>query len=260
MDLTVLSNIIVTGVIAIAMAGAGYVASILVARMLMPLASRLLDAGMAGFVVSLARVGVMIFTLKLIVDQTGAAGILVILVTAFTGAFALGSERIASDIVAGANLFLLRYYKVGDLVTIGDKRGRIASISLTHTSMGNDERDKIIIPNADILGQTIVNHSAIPGARLSAIVPVEGPHEREPVIARLLEIAAAFEPQLRGPKDDPIVILRDVVPIGPNGLTRSNYEVSVYVPEDLYSRNHLLLYHLNRALDVEGLFERAVRA
>lgn len=260
MDLTVLSNIIVTGVIAIAMAGAGYVASILVARLLLPIASRLLDPGMAGFVVSLARVGVMLFTLKLIVDQTGAAGILVILVTAFTGAFALGSERIASDIVAGANLFLLRYYKVGDLVTIGDQRGRITGVSLTHTSMGNDERDKIIIPNADILGQTIINHSAIPGARLSAVVPVEGPHEREPVMARLREIASTFEARLRGPKDEPVVILRDVVPIGPNGLARSNYEISVYVPEDLYGHNFLLLYHINKVLDVEGLLERAVRA
>jgi small conductance mechanosensitive channel len=257
MDLSVLTNIIVTGLIAIAMAGAGYVASLLVARILTPIAHRFLDHGMAGFVVSLARVGVLLFTLKLIVDQTGAAGVLVILVTAFTGAFALGSERIASDIVAGANLFLLRYYKVGDLVTIGSLRGRISAISLTHTSMGNDERDRIIIPNAEILGQTIVNHSSLPGARLSALVPVDGRHERGAAMERLLEIARGFEPQLRGPGDDPRVILREV--IGGGAQSRSIYEVSIYVPEELYGANSMLLYHLNTVLDAEGLrLEHAV--
>ncbi len=257
MDLTVLTNIIVTGLIAIAMAGAGYVASLLVARMLTPIAQRFLDPGMAGFVVSLARVGVLLFTLKLIVDQTGAAGVLVILVTAFTGAFALGSERIASDIVAGANLFLLRYYKVGDLVTIGAMRGRISAISLTHTSMGNDERDRIIIPNAEILGQTIVNHSSFPGARLSALIPVDGKHERSAAMERLLEIASAFEPRLQGANDAPRVILREVLGSGPQ--SRSMYEVSVYVPEELYGANSMLLFHMNTVLDAEGLrLEHAV--
>jgi small-conductance mechanosensitive channel len=43
---------------------------------------------------------------KIILDSTGAAGLVVVLVTAITGAFAIGSERVAADLVAGVTLFV----------------------------------------------------------------------------------------------------------------------------------------------------------
>jgi small conductance mechanosensitive channel len=247
MDTSFLTDIFINGIIAIGMGIAGYVVSMVVVQIVRPIARRFLEPGLANFVVSLARVAVLLLTLKLIVDQTGAAGVLVILATALTGAFALGSERIASDIVAGVNLLMLRYYRVGDRVTIGDQHGDITNISLTHTSLSNQNRDQIIIPNSEVLGQVIVNHTGVPGARLQADIPIEGAHDRDELVGMLLESANSFEPQLRGPNDAPSVILKEIS--WEDGSSVSTYSVLVIVPESHYGRDHTLLLHIMRLLD-----------
>jgi len=238
------------GIIAISIAIAGYFAAMLAARLARSIVTRFLEPGLAGFVTSIVRTAVLLFTLKLIIDQTGAAGVLVILATAITAAFALGSERIASDVVAGINLFMLRYYRVGDLVTIGSNRGHIINISLTHTSMSNGERDKIIIPNSEVLGQVIVNHAGIPGARLRASIKINGVHNREELMDVMLESAKMFEPQLRGPDDLPTVDLKNINRDG--GANLSEYIVQVIVPESLYGSHDKLFLHLTRALDTRA--------
>jgi len=247
MDMTGFMELIITGIIAIGMALVGYIVSVLVVRLVRPLANRLLEPGLASFAVSIARAAVLLLTLKLIVDQTGAAGVLVILVTAITGAFALGSERIASDVVAGVNLFLLHYYHVGDLVTIGEHHGQINAISLTHTSLRTNNRDQIIIPNSEVLGQVIVNHTGIVGARLAADIPIEGLHNRQQTMTMLLEIANTFEPQLRGPGNKPTVALKEVS-IG-RGTHLSIYTVRVIVPEQSYGEDEKLFLHMICAIE-----------
>lgn len=243
MNLDGLTNLFVNGLIAIAMGVAGYFVSILAARLARALAGRFFDVGISDFFAGLARVAVLLLTLKLIVDQTGAAGVLVVLVTALTGAFALGSERIAGDVVAGINLFFLRYYKIGDLVTIGDHHGKIGGVSLTHTSLDNAERDRIIIPNSEILGTVIVNHTAVPGARLKAKILVTDSHDRDTMINQILKAAESFEPQLRGPNDKPSVILAEATPVG------STYIARVYAPESAYGEDARLLLHITRAME-----------
>jgi small conductance mechanosensitive channel len=250
MDTTALTGIFLTAIIAISMAIGGYFVSMLAVRIVKPIAHRFLEPGLANFVASLARAAVLLLTLKLIIDQTGAAGVLVILVTAITGAFALGSERIASDVVAGINLFLLRYYRVGDLVTIGSHHGKVIYISLTHTSLSNRDRDKFIIPNSEVLGQVIVNHTGIPGARLKANILIEGEHDRDEVMAHLMEVASAFEPQLRGPGDAPSVLLKDAATA--YGTKVSTYQVMVIVPEANYGEDSKLFLHMRRALEARA--------
>jgi small conductance mechanosensitive channel len=255
MDAEFLVSLVVNGAVALGIGVVGYFLSIVAARVVRAIAGRWLDKGLAGFLGSLARVAVLILTLQLTVDQTGAAGLLVILVTAFTGALALGSERIAGDLVAGANLFMLNYYKVGDLVTIDEHQGRIQAVSLTHTSLDNNERDRIIIPNSEILSQVIVNHTAVPGARLKAEVQVLGRHDRGQVMERILEAAKSFEPQLRGPNDKPSVIL-SAVEHSEEGLV-STYVARVYAPENLYGEDHRLLLHIRHVLDAQEVDEES---
>lgn len=243
MNVEVLTNLFVNGLIAIAMGVAGYFVSILAARLVRAAAQRFFDQGITSFLASLARVATLLLTLKLIVDQTGAAGVLVVLVTALTGAFALGSERIAGDVVAGINLFFLRYYRLGDLVTIGDHHGKIGGISLTHTSLDNAERDRIIIPNSEIMGTVIVNHTAVPGARLKARIVMPADHDRDAVMRQILDAAQTFEPQLRGPNDAPSVILAEATPAG------STYVARVYAPESSYGDDAKLLLHITRTIE-----------
>lgn len=123
-------------------------------------------------------------------------------------------------------------------------------ISLTHTSLSNGDRDKFIIPNSEVLGQVIVNHTGIPGARLKATLQIEGEHDRDEIMAFILGVAESFEPQLRGPNDRPSVTLTDA---GTSyGVKISTYQVMVIVPEANYGENSKLFLHLRRALDARA--------
>src|SRR5262245_14950424 len=80
-------------------------AGLVVAFILFQIVSRGLARPMgpvwSRFIASLVALGIGAWTIKLILDSTGAAGLLVVIVTAITGAFAIGSERIAGDLLAG---------------------------------------------------------------------------------------------------------------------------------------------------------------
>ena len=54
MDMTGFMELIITGIIAIGMALVGYIVSVLVVRLVRPLANRLLEPGLASFAVSIA--------------------------------------------------------------------------------------------------------------------------------------------------------------------------------------------------------------
>lgn len=97
-----------------------YLAAQVVSRLLV----KPLGRGWSRFLGSLAALAVIIWTLKLILES---AGFVVVLVTAVTGAFALGSERTASDLVAGASLFFSQIFKTDDFVQIAGFEGGMAN-------------------------------------------------------------------------------------------------------------------------------------
>jgi small-conductance mechanosensitive channel len=124
------------------------------------------------FVGSLVALAIGAWTIKLILDSTGAAGLLVVIVTAITGAFAIGSERIAGDLMAGIGLFVERTYGAGDYVIIAGQEGRVANVSLFLTTLETVNGDEIYIRNAEATNSTIVNFSAHPGHLISVRVPL----------------------------------------------------------------------------------------
>ena len=244
-----LTRIATEAMIAILIAVLGYAASLLVHRALRGTLSRVLDSGWTSFVANLARYLTLGGTLYLVIQRTGAPGFLVVLVTALTGAFAIGSERTASDVVSGIKLFFLRQYKVGDLVTVAGQRGYVTEITLTYTALQNDALDKTIVPNTDAINKIIINHSQVPGFPITIIVPVGADQCVEKVTELLLGCARTFEPQLVQPNYTPVVSINDIV------LGKANYQVRLFVPEEARSADTqgLLMLSAMRALTNSGI-------
>ena len=96
----------------------GALAAYIIGAIIIRLFQKIMGKTFSIFVATLARLAISIWTLKIILDLSGAAGIVVILVTVITGAFAIGSERFASDIIAGIKLFTSRPYEVGHHVVL----------------------------------------------------------------------------------------------------------------------------------------------
>jgi len=182
-NLFIFSNNILNAVF-IAITGA------LIAFFLGIILSRLLEKPLgkpfALFASNLLRLIIAIWTLKIILDLSGAAGLAVILITILTGSFALGGERFASDILAGVKLFTTRPYTVGDHVVLTGYEGKVTNIDLANTALEGVLGDKIIIRNADVMDGTIVNQSAIAGQMISVLVPLPTGEDLEIAIKAIL--------------------------------------------------------------------------
>lgn len=249
MDATAFTNFAISAAVAVAIGLIGLVLSSIAVRLVHRLLDNRLEKSLVGLLSSLVRLLVLGAAAKIVVDQTGATGLLVMVVTALTAAFALGSERIAGDMVAGLNLFAMRYYKVGDRVKINDVGGYVTAITLTHTELRVYERDRIIIPNSAIVGATIVNHSAVPGLLLSAKYEITGPHDRPLVLETLKQIGEAYPYQF--PAGDPAreiwSYMYEVTET--EWGTNSIYFLDVFAPEEYYRYELDLLAEVRMALE-----------
>ena len=159
----------------------------LVAFLVSIIFSRLTKTIWVRFIGNLISLAIVIWTLKLILDSTGAAGILVIGATALTGALMLGSENIASDLVAGIRLFSSRPFKTGDLVSIAGQTGKVAGVALTSTTLQGNGKERIIIRNSDVLCGTIVNFSTQFMQCIEVQVSLPANQDLEKAIAAILK-------------------------------------------------------------------------
>jgi small conductance mechanosensitive channel len=157
--------------------------------------SRLSKRTWLRFFGNLIAAGIVIWTIKLILDTAGAVGFVVILGTALTGAITLGSEHVASDLVAGLKLFLSRPFKAGDYVSIAGQSGEVAEVALTFTALHGEAGDRVIVRNSDVVSGTIFNYSTRPVYRIEVQISVPASQDLEKAIEAILEAVKDFSPQ-----------------------------------------------------------------
>lgn len=174
---------------------AGFVVAFILSQITRRVLARPMGEGWSKFLASLVAFLVGIWTIKLILDSTGAAGIVVVLVTALTGAFAIGSERIAGDLLSGLGLFFGRTYSAGDYVVIAGQEGRVSNVSLFTTTLETVNGDEIYIRNAEATGGTIVNYSAHPGHLISVRVPLPVHEDLNIAVAAIQNTVKDFSPE-----------------------------------------------------------------
>lgn len=72
-------------------------------------------------------------------------------------AIAFASQQALSNIVGGVFLVIFRPFRVGDIIHVGTHSGIVEDITLRHTVIKSFENRRIIIPNAVMSNETIVN-------------------------------------------------------------------------------------------------------
>jgi len=90
---------------------------------------------------------------------------------AATGGVAVGfaNQTVLSNLGAGCMLLFARPYKVGDKIRVSGTEGFVNEIGLLHTYLDTTSRQRILVPNGLIMGQTIVNFSANPWLRVDIL-------------------------------------------------------------------------------------------
>jgi small conductance mechanosensitive channel len=148
------------------------IALILVATIVVSRRSHGLVAGLAGrtqapreiadLLGRMARIGVLLIGAVLAVGQLGfgqaalsfVAGLGIIGIVI---GFAL--QDIVKHFAAGVLLLMLRPFRIGDKVRIGEFEGHVQDVHLRATVLKTNAGDEVLIPNADVYNSPIVNLS-----------------------------------------------------------------------------------------------------
>lgn len=72
-------------------------------------------------------------------------------------AIAFASQQALSNIIGGVFLVIFRPFRVGDIIHVSSHSGEVEDITLRHTVIKSFENRRIIIPNAVMSNETIVN-------------------------------------------------------------------------------------------------------
>ena len=82
----------------------------------------------------------------------------------FGGAFgvglAFGMQKIASNYISGFTILLDKSLQIGDILTIGEHYGIVATIKSRYTVLRKLDGVEVIIPNETLIAENIVNHTS----------------------------------------------------------------------------------------------------
>jgi len=119
-----------------------------------------LDDTLFKFLGSVARYIILAFVLIAVLNRFGVQTASIIALLGAAGlAVGLALQGTLSNVAAGVMLLIFRPYKVGDFISAADRFGNVEAIDLFTTVLKTFDRQQIIIPNSQIWGNQIINHS-----------------------------------------------------------------------------------------------------
>jgi len=119
-----------------------------------------LDDTLFEFLGSLARYAILAFAGIMVLERFGITTTsLVALIGAAGLAVGLALQGTLSNLAAGVMLLLFRPFKVGDFIDGAGVFGKVESITLFTTDLSTFDQQHIIVPNGELWGTKIINHS-----------------------------------------------------------------------------------------------------
>lgn len=101
--------------------------------------------------------GIIVSFLFGIAVMGGSLGSIAIVAGALSFGIGLGMQQIVGNFVSGIILLFERPLKVGDLVNIAGSEGIVKQINIRSTELETATKSSVIIPNATVLGGTLIN-------------------------------------------------------------------------------------------------------
>ncbi len=158
------------------------------------------DAALVSFVSSMTYVGLMAFVIIAALGQLGVQTTSLIAVIGAAGlAIGLALQGSLANFAAGVLIVIFKPFKVGDFVEGAGTSGVIEEIGIFTMEMKSLDNKKIIVPNAKMLGDNIVNHTAKEIRRVDIVAGVSYKDDLDKVKKVLADILAKDERVLRDP-------------------------------------------------------------
>jgi small conductance mechanosensitive channel len=119
-----------------------------------------LDNTLFRFLGSLAKYIILAFVVIAVLNRFGVQTASIVALLGAAGlAVGLALQGTLSNISAGVMLLIFRPYKVGDFIDAANRFGNVQEIDLFTTILQTFDNQQVIIPNSQIWGAQIINHS-----------------------------------------------------------------------------------------------------
>ena len=150
----------------------------------------------------LGRAGLLVVSLLVVLP---ALGIDLTVLSVFGGALGvgvgLGLQKIASNYVSGFIILLDRSIRMGDMVTVDNRYGKLVKMTARYVVVRALDGTEAIIPNETVITSTVINHS-YSDSRVCVTIPVQISYnsDLDTAIRLLLEAARAHARTMAAPE------------------------------------------------------------
>ncbi|MEM1238941.1 MAG: mechanosensitive ion channel domain-containing protein [Cyanobacteria bacterium P01_H01_bin.26] len=160
------------------------------------------DRGLQDAIATLMQIGLTGLGLFLILQVLGIdLSALAILASVLGVGVGFGLQNIANNFVSGWVMLFERSIQVGDFINLGDLAGTVESIGARSTEIRTLDRVAIIVPNAELLENKVINWShGHPVSQLHLPIGVAYNSDIQQVHAAVMEVASTHPSVLQYPQ------------------------------------------------------------
>lgn len=158
------------------------------------------DEMLVSFIASLSYVALMAFIIIAALGKLGVQTASFVAVLAAAGlAIGLALQGSLANFAAGVLMIIFKPFKVGDLIEAGGTFGVVEGIGIFTTELKTADNRQVIVPNAKVTGDNIVNFSTKGQRRVDLVAGVSYSDNLDKVRKVLEEILAEDERILKDP-------------------------------------------------------------
>lgn len=196
----------------------------LLAKWLKRLVTRMMNKGnvdplIVSFTSSLVYMAMMVFVVVATLGQVGIQTTSFIAILGAAGlAIGLALQGSLANFAAGFLLIIFRPFKVGDVVEAAGVTGKVDDIQIFTTTLKTPDNKTIIVPNAKLSGDNIINYSTQKTRRVDMVVGVSYDAELKEVRSILEDIVNADERILKDP--EPLIVVGELADNSVNFFVR----------------------------------------
>jgi small conductance mechanosensitive channel len=158
------------------------------------------DTTLISFVTNVTYVALMAFVIIAAVGKLGVQTASFVAVIGAAGlAIGLALQGSLANFAAGVLMIIFRPFRVGDYIEGGGMAGTVEEISIFTTHLKSPDNRSIIVPNAKITSDSIVNYSTKEIRRVDLVVGVSYSDDIDKVKSVLWDIINSDERVLKDP-------------------------------------------------------------
>ncbi len=177
------------------------------------------DPLIVSFTSSLVYMGMMVFVVVATLGQVGIQTTSFIAILGAAGlAIGLALQGSLANFAAGFLLIIFRPFKVGDVIEAAGVTGKVDDIQIFTTTLKTPDNKTIIVPNAKISGDNIINYSTQKTRRVDMVVGVSYDADLKEVREILIDIVNKDERILKDP--EPLIVVGELADSSVNFFVR----------------------------------------